>query len=406
MDGRASRIETGPGETPPGDEGLPGIDHLRVLVVDDNRVNRQLLMALLERGGLHHIATAEDGNDGLAKLASFKPDLVLLDLMMPNMDGYEMCQRLRADPACQDLPVLVQSSLNRSEDRARAFQVGATDYVSKPINANELVSRVKIHLQNRALVGSLQMYRQRTAAELDLARAMQERLLPQPAQLDRVRETLGIDMQAVFAPSSELGGDFWDMRRDGQGRLVIWLGDFSGHGVGAALNTFRLHAILRQFDFTNFDPVAFLAAANRRLCPLLPRGQFATMLAGVIDTQTNRFIYASAGWTPPLAWAPGAAQPERGESCGLPLGMSPLASHDGRELPLGPGGRLLLYSDAAVELPINDHAVLDEAGLMEVVAGCMAETDGARFLDRLVAELSAKGSFDDDLTALVLTRSP
>ncbi|MBP2313709.1 PP2C family protein-serine/threonine phosphatase [Azospirillum soli] len=383
--------------------GLPGLENARVMVVDDNRVNRHLLLALLERGGVHHVAMAEDGIDALSRMNSFRPDLILLDLMMPNLDGFEMCKRLRADPVWKDLPVLVQSSLNRAEDRAKAFAAGATDYVTKPINAVELLARVRIHLQNRALVHDLRLFHERTESELALARKMQERLMPTPERLAEVEAALGLAIHAHFAPSSELGGDFWDLRRDGRGRLVVYLVDFSGHGVGAALNTFRLHAICQQMDFSDFDPATFLATVNKRLYALLPNGQFATMLAGVFDLETNRFVYASAGSTKPMVWAPGDAAPVLGESAGLPLGLLASADYEARELPLPPGGRLFFYSDAAIEIPVGDD-VLDEGGLAELVTQRMAEPDAAVFLDGVLRALYATGPIDDDLTALVLTR--
>ena len=383
--------------------GLPGLENARVMVVDDNRVNRHLLLALLERGGIHQVEMAEDGIDALSRMNSFRPDLILLDLMMPNLDGFEMCRRLRADPVWKDLPVLVQSSLNRAEDRAKAFAAGATDYVTKPINAVELLARVRIHLQNRALVHDLRLFHERTESELALARKMQERLMPARERLAEVEAALGLAIHAHFAPSSELGGDFWDLRRDGRGRLVVYLVDFSGHGVGAALNTFRLHAICQQMDFSDFDPAAFLATVNKRLCALLPNGQFATMLAGVFDLEANRFVYASAGSTKPMVWAPGDAAPVLGESAGLPLGLLASADYEARELPLPPGGRLFFYSDAAIEIPVGDD-VLDESGLAELVTQRMAEPDAALFLDGVLRALHATGPIDDDLTALVLTR--
>lgn len=385
-------------------DAISGLENARVMVVDDNRVNRHLLLALLERGGVQHIEMAEDGNDALARMDGFRPDLILLDLMMPNLDGFEMCRRLRANPAWKNLPVLVQSSLNRAEDRAKAFAAGATDYVTKPINAVELLARVRIHLQNRALVHDLQRFRARAETELALARKMQERLMPTPERLAELQAADGMTIHAHFAPSSELGGDFWDLRRDGRGRIVLTMVDFSGHGVGAALNTFRLHAICQQMDFADFSPAAFLATVNKRLCALLPNGQFATMLAGVVDLAENRFVYASAGSTRPMLWGPGDAAPMLAESAGLPLGLLSSAAYDERSAPLPPGGRLFLYSDGAIEIPVGDD-VLDEPGLAVMVAERIGETDGQRFLDGVLDALRATGPIDDDLTALVLTRT-
>ena len=276
--------------------------------------------------------------------------------------------------------------------------------MTKPINAVELLARVRIHLQNRELLHDLRHFRQRTESELALARKMQERLMPAPERMAEAEAATGVAIHAHFAPSSELGGDFWDLRRDGRGRPVLIVVDFSGHGVGAALNTFRLHAICQQMDFTDFSPSAFLATVNKRLCVLLPNGQFATMLAGVADLAENRFVYASAGSTKPMVWAPGDTAPALGDSAGLPLGLLSSAEYEERSVPLPPGGRLFLYSDGAIEIPVGND-VLDEPGLAALVAERMNEADGQRFLDSLLDALRATGPIDDDLTALMLTRA-
>ena len=401
------------GSPPPGllpvetRDAFDGLAGARVLVVDDNRINRHLLLALLERGGITLIEQAEDGHDALVRIERFKPDLVLLDLMMPQMDGFEMCRRLRADSRWKSLPVLVQSSLNRAEDRARAFAAGATDYVTKPINAVELLARVRIHLRKRTMLRDLQQYHGRTEAELELARAMQARMLPGPDRLAELEAATGIAIHTHFAPSSELGGDFWGIERLPDGRVAIYLVDFSGHGVGAALNTFRLDAICRQIGSTELSPAEFLAAVNRRLCGLLPCGQFATMLTGVVDPAAGLFHYASAGSTAPMMWHPGDEAPRLGDGSGLPLGLLASASYDSRLMSMPPGARLFLYSDAAIEIPIggeDSHEVLDEYGLATLFARRLQEPDDAALLSGLLGDLKATGPIDDDLTALLLTR--
>ena len=379
------------------------IQNARILVVDDKRPNRLLLQALLERGGFTHIQLAESGIEALAIIEQFKPDLILLELLMPYLDGYDVCRRLRAVPIWSDLPIVVQSSLNRAEDRVRALAAGATDYVSKPIHAAELLLRVNIHLQNRMLLNRLHLYHERTAAELALAVTMQERLMPQCPYVRAIHDQLGISLAAHFSPSSELGGDFWGMRCDDQDRLVLWLVDFSGHGIGAALNTFRLHAIINEVTFSGFDPAAFLAKMNRRLYPLLPTGQFATMLVGVIDQRQNHFLYASAGATRPMAWQPDDSRPTLGDNVGLPLGVIDNAEYENKRLDLNLNGRLFLYSDALIELPIG-HGFLDESGLEEMIIQHKNKLDAPSFLQALLASLAATGDYEDDATALIITR--
>lgn len=382
----------------------PRMRDAAVLVVDDNRVNRHLLTALLERAGIGRIEHAADGREALEKLESFAADLVLLDLMMPTMDGFEMCRLLRADPRWADLPVLVQSSLNRAEDRSRAFSVGATDYVSKPLNAAELIARARIHIENRALLRELRDYNRRTEAELALAWRMQERLLPSDSRLRGLRDETGLTIASRFAPSSELGGDIWDLF-DAEARdPLLYIADFSGHGVGAALNTFRLHTLTRQLDLRGQRPGDFLAQINRRLAGLLPLGQFATMLAAKFDLEAGVFRYASAGATKPMALPPCGGAPLLGDSAGLPLGLSPSAAYDERSLPFPPGARLLLYSDAAIEIPTGDD-VLDDVGLAQIVSSRVAEgLDGEALLDGVIADLRQVGEIDDDLTLVLIGR--
>ncbi|MBF0333963.1 MAG: response regulator, partial [Alphaproteobacteria bacterium] len=122
---------------------------LRVLVIEDSETNRRLLDALLRAAGIQTIAFAVDGIDGLEKVESFQPDLVVLDIMMPRMDGFEVCRRLRALPEHRSLPILVQTGLETAQERTEAFRAGATDLVIKPLNGAEFLARVRVHLQNR-----------------------------------------------------------------------------------------------------------------------------------------------------------------------------------------------------------------------------------------------------------------
>ena len=130
----------------------------------------------------------------------------------------------------------------------------------------------------------------------------------------------------------------------------------------------------------------------------------ATAGLGFVALAPGLRLYASGGSTRPMAWRPGDAEPVLGDNSGLPLGFTASATYENRGLDLGPGGSLFLYSDAAVELPIGDDQILDEDGLVALVKSHMGEPDGQTFLLRLLTALSAKGDYNDDLTALVITR--
>jgi phosphoserine phosphatase RsbU/P len=156
-----------------------GIFDCLILVVDDTEFNRTLITAMLRQAGFLRIQHAVDGIDALKKIGDELPDLVILDIVMPGLDGFEVCRHLRADPRFSDLPVLVQTALSNTEDRNKAFQLGTTDLITKPIDRNELLARVRIHLENRVLIQDLQLYRARLESELGMAREMYNHLLPQ-----------------------------------------------------------------------------------------------------------------------------------------------------------------------------------------------------------------------------------
>lgn len=133
----------------------------RVLIVDDNEFNRKSLAVVVRRAGITEIAFAADGLEGLAMVERFKPDLVLLDVAMPNLDGLEMCRRLRADPAHAELPILFQTALDRDEEQVRCFEAGGSDFISKPIKPGECMARVRHQLERRKLFAELSSFRAR-----------------------------------------------------------------------------------------------------------------------------------------------------------------------------------------------------------------------------------------------------
>ena len=147
-------------------DAFDGLAGARVLIVDDNRINRNLLLALLERGGITLIEQAEDGQDALVRMERFKPDLVLLDLMMPQMDGFEMCRRLRAYPRWKSLPVLVQSSLNRTEPRLDGGQSGISGEIRRRLRFGERAGEVFSRLPGQC--GTWEGYTGKTAPTLSL----------------------------------------------------------------------------------------------------------------------------------------------------------------------------------------------------------------------------------------------
>jgi len=376
----------------------------KVLVVDDALGIRKIIGAYLQAAGISLIDYAVDGVEGLAKVASFEPDLVILDIMMPEMDGFELCRTLRANPAHKHLPILVETALESPSERTDVFRAGASDVITKPIHGPELIARVRLQLENRLMIRSLQDYQQRMQQELKLAQAMQLSLLPQDSHLGCTTQYPGIRVQSLFRPSAALGGDFWLSRELEPGVVAFAIVDFSGHGVAAALNTFRLHTLMHQLPPPSpLDPAGYLQLLNTQLVDLLPSGQFATMFLCVVDQNKDSLIWAGAAAPSPII---GTADGLRFlDASGVPLGITHKAKYINSTEPFPAGSFLLMYSDALVETPDDQGEELEGEALMELTRLAQTVENGQSPLTSLLASaMEGRETPTDDLTVVWFSR--
>jgi serine phosphatase RsbU (regulator of sigma subunit)/ABC-type amino acid transport substrate-binding protein len=259
----------------------------------------------------------------------------------------------------------------------------------------------------KRLTTDLEAYGDRVARELKMARETQTVLLPDMATVQSVFDTHGIHIDSRFQPSSELGGDFWGLRTLDPMHAAILMVDFSGHGINAALNTFRLHALLDSEKEFGGDPASFLEHLNQRLSPLLPPGQYATMFYGIMDLSRDLLIYASAATPSPLLFLPDKEQPLVGDGKGYPLGMFDDSTYENREMPFPKGSSLLLYSDAITEGKTRDGDRLEERGLINVATRCLKTAPREQLVRSIAGELNRllRMPLADDLTIVCATRS-
>jgi len=327
---------------------------------------------------------------------------VLLDLVLPKMDGYEYCRRIRQLPDFKDLPIVVQTALSQEEQRSKAFACGASDLVTKPINAYELVARLTLHLERQALLRNLQTFQHRVQREMQSARAMQDSILPTKIVLQELNQRYGLDIHSLLQTSSEIGGDLWGVRMISDSEFAIYIADFSGHGVTAALNSFRLQAILQGLPAEMQSPPAVLQRINNKLCELLETGQFATMFYAVINTKNNHLHYAVAGSTPPAIIRNGK-KVEWLDSSGLPLGIQESRVYPEHSTPFHAADNLFLYSDALIETESSKGELFSA----EVLESCLTQKSPQTSFDNLTQKFKAhcdKG-IEDDLTIVLLSRN-
>lgn len=383
----------------------PNVSECRVLIIEDNLSNQTMLYRLLNVIGINMVECATDGIEGLKKVETFKPDLIILDITMPRMNGYDVLHHLKSSPATQNIPVLIETASDTREARDKTFRTGATDFITKPINPLEFFSRIKVHLENRLLIKHLEKQLEQIEEELISAQKMQRTLLPSEVMLQNIRERYHLDFAQHFEPSSRLGGDFWELIPLSETKVAVYICDFSGHGMSAALNTFRLHALITQMDHLNIEiPASAMAMMNSQLLTLLPRGQFATFFLAVVDLAKNVMTYSAAGVPKPVLVVDGKERLLNAD--GMPLGISKHALYHNYQTPFPKGSELLLYSDALTESPNTQGERLGEEAFAQMALKHMSNPDAKSVVSALMQDFFtyAPPPPPDDVTVVFLRR--
>jgi sigma-B regulation protein RsbU (phosphoserine phosphatase) len=357
-------------------------------------------------------------------------DLVLLDQSLLGVpggrgmsggqgeSGLRLLRRIR-DSVGRRVPVLVLGRFPSVRQRAGMMEAGASDLIVRPVSLAELGARLHVYLENAGLnrslgevIRSLRNYHTGAAERMRLAREMQLALLPDDAQRRDIAARLGVGLDAHFESSSELGGDIWGVLSLDRRRLALFLCSFAGHGVTAALNTFRVHALLTRRDLPFDNPSAMLESLNRHLVEVLPEEQLATMIYAVADMTTDRLVYATAGASKPVLGLPDGTM-RFGETSGQPLGQSADASYQNRVEPFLPGAFLFLFSDALHRSRDWEGRPFGYDGVGDLVrwalsaqrdGACHGETGLPALIDRFFAVMPRP--LAEDLTGIWLTRRP
>jgi sigma-B regulation protein RsbU (phosphoserine phosphatase) len=402
-------------------------DEGRLLIVDDTPANRDVLARRFRRSG-YVVETASDGAEALASLRNSPFDLVLLDMMMPGLSGLDVLDDLRRTHPATELPVIMVTALDSTADIVNAFDHGANDYVTKPLDFAVIHARVQTQLalkraidQIRALERdlaqrnrALHAANERMTSDLEAAVKVQAALLPTESP-----HVPGYHFAWLFNPSAELAGDIFNVFRLDDRHVGIYVLDVTGHGVAAAL----LSVTVSRFLFPLPDPTSLLwetsasgetrlsrpARVAQRLSERFPfdavTGQFFTLVYGVLDLQENRLRYTSAGHPQLVAHRRGA-KPTFLEASGFPIGVGP-GDYDEYEIDLASGDRLYIYSDGIPETMNPDGEPFGPDRLLKTLdAGQDVSADQS--LEHLCSEIcrwSAADRCQDDQTVVCIARS-
>ena len=363
----------------------------RVLLVDDAKANLDILVEGLKAD--HKLSLALNGEMALQIAARTPPDLVLLDIMMPGLDGYEVCRRLRRRPETAEVPIMFLSALEEVQNKTRGFEAGANDYLTKPFDLLEVKARVRSLLKAKAYNDAV---KEQIAGELRVAREIQMGMLPH--DFAGIERAYGVEIGAVLEPAREVGGDLYGVCAAAKDRLVVFLGDVSGKGIPASMFMVRAISLARLLARETLEPERILARLNDELAIDNPSGMFVTFLCAVFDPGSGHLSLANAGHCRPVLLA--AGQPPRWavRHLGTALGFEPGLAFERTDLTLRAGDTLVLYTDGVSEAfnPEeecygNDRLLADAAAL----AGQPAPALAAALLGKVRAFADSAPQSDD-----------
>ncbi len=341
-----------------------------VLLVDDEPVARMSMSARLRRLG-YRVLEAANGKEGLALLRQERPDLTILDWMMPELDGPTVCEQVRQDPTLRSSQLLLMTGHDQPEQIAEGLARGADDFLSKAASKQEITARVQAGMRAAMLVRTLErarddIQRKQAALEHELQSAAQyvESLLPEQGDI-----LPGVRLVHTYRPSLALGGDLFNVVPWGESVIGLYLLDASGHGVSPALrsasfSTFlRGDSLLRQVGSN--DPGAILTEANTRF-PITEDGNYFTIVFARLDLTTQTLSYASAGHGGALLQRR-SGDVEWLNQPALPLGFDPHTSYQSMTTRMASGDRLFLFSDGVYEVPGPSRELWGQHRLEEAV---------------------------------------
>jgi phosphoserine phosphatase RsbU/P len=361
-----------------------------ILVVDDTPANVRLLANMLSTLG-YKVRKATNGEMAIEAINMVAPDLVLLDINMPGMDGYQVCQAIKAQQKTSNIPVIFISALDELMDKLKGFNVGGVDYITKPFQLIEVQARVKTHVSLRLLQKELQFKNQLLEQELSRAGKIQADLFPKT-----IPTLPGFELAARCFPAQEVGGDFYDWQLLEADCLNFTLGDVMGKGMPAALLMTTVRATLRSLD-AQFTPAQRIDTAQALLASDLGASEsFVTLFHAQLNCRDRQLSYIDAGHgLVLLRRANGEIEPLR--KGGIPIGMFPEQTYNIGNINFEANDALLVFSDGLPEV-FPDSIERPEV-FQSLLQGMTSATD---ILNQIFSLVTVGTALPDDLTVLVL----
>lgn len=377
----------------------------KVLAVDDNRENLDVLARRLARHGLD-VETAESGLVALATIRSQAFDLVLLDVMMPGVDGYTVLRELKSDPETRDIPVIMISALDELDSVTRCIEAGAEDYLPKPFDPTLLEARIGACLEKKALrdaehghLRKIEETQNRLDKELAEAAAYVRSTLPVPTESP-------LPVKWKYRPSSELAGDSFGYHWIDDEHFAAYLLDVCGHGVGACLLSVSAINVLRSGSLPGVDlrnPGEVLTALNNAFPMEKQNNLYFTLWYGVYHAPSRTLSFASGGHPPALLLEPttsGAFQSRRLSSNGMIIGVMEDTPFSTQNCTILPGARLYVLCDGCYEIRNASGEMADYAAFEAFMTAHADSPDPLGDLENWAIAQRGESILEDDFSIM------
>jgi phosphoserine phosphatase RsbU/P len=380
---------------------IKDLSECRILIVDDVKANVDVLVEALRDE--YKISVALDGGNALKQAEKSPPDLVLLDIVMPGIDGYEVCRRMRASEVMREIPIMFLSALEDVQDKARGFEVGGNDYLTKPFEILEVKARVRSLLKAKSYADAVKAAMER---DLSIAREIQMGILP--ADLTPCTKGTGLDIFAVMEPAKQVGGDLYEVLRVDEDHVAVILGDVSGKGIPAALFMAVTMTLARTMARQFKTPDEILKRLNDELAAQNPRGMFVTVACLIFNLKTGQVTGASAGHGPLLLVRPGQDLRPVFPSTGMVAGLFPDRPFTCEYLQLKQGDTIVLFTDGVTDAANPGTDTFGDARVEEYLHRTPGDSarETVEGLLNAVREFSTGAPQFDDITIMAVRYVP
>lgn len=387
----------------------------RILIVDDEPLNIDYLEQELEDLG-YEVLSARNGQEALELVESQLPDMILLDIMMPIMDGFEVLARLKAEKHWRDIPVVVISALTDMDNVVKGIELGAEDYLPKPFDPILLHARIKSGLEKKRFRDLERLYLKALERELEIGREIQAGFLP-----DEILQPEGWKIATYFQAAREVAGDFYDVFQLNGGRIGLVVGDVCDKGVGSALYMALFRSLLRvTSDVTRFPSVLEEHGAefdrasvlkysiefiNQYICRVHKSAMFASLFFGLLDPKSASLSYINAGLEPPLVLCHGKVLKELMPTGPIVGGIEDI-HFDVGETHLDPDEIILLYTDGISDACNADGEEFGSGRVLSIVEKYSTSTDS--LINHIVNDVQVfigEAAQFDDITLMAIQRT-